>query len=228
MDAVGEPRVVIGLDTPSIGEIAVLAAHCDDIAIGMGGTLLTLARAHPGLRVHALVLSGAGGPREAEERAALPAFCPGAAVELTVLDIPDGMAPAHWARIKNELNTFRQICEPDVVFSTQRGDAHQDHRTLAELVPTEFRDHLTLGYEILKWETDTPTPTLFHPLDAATAQEKVALLHRHYPSQLDRDWFDEAAFLGLSRLRGVQCRSGHAEAFVIEKAIINFSERVGA
>ncbi|MDV3125588.1 PIG-L family deacetylase [Mycobacterium sp. 21AC1] len=228
MDAVGEPRVVIGLDTGRIGEIAVLAAHCDDIAIGMGGTLLTLARAHPGLRVHGLVLSGGGGVRDAEERAALSAFCPGAAVNLTILDIPDGRAPAHWARIKDELNAFRKTCEPDVVFSTQRGDAHQDHRMLAELVPTEFRNHLTLGYEILKWETDTPTPTLFHPLDATLAQEKVALLHEHYPSQVGRDWFDEAAFLGLLRLRGVQCRSTHAEAFVIEKAIISFSERVGA
>lgn len=219
---------MIGFGIDSIGEIAVLAAHCDDIAIGMGGTLLTLSRAHPGLRVHALVLSGGGGVREAEERAALPAFCPGATVQLRVLDIPDGRAPAHWGRIKDELSMFRKSCEPDVVFSTQRGDAHQDHRLLAELVPTEFRDHLTLGYEILKWETDTPTPTLFHPLHSDTAQEKVTLLQRHYPSQLDRDWFDETAFDGLLRLRGVQSRSTHAEAFVIEKAVVRFSERCGA
>ncbi len=31
-----------------IDEIAVVGAHCDDIAIGMGGTLLTLAAAQPG------------------------------------------------------------------------------------------------------------------------------------------------------------------------------------
>lgn len=35
---------------------------------------------------------------------------------------------------------------------------------LAKLAPTEFRDHLILGYEILKWENDTPQPTVFHPL----------------------------------------------------------------
>ncbi|OBB22318.1 GlcNAc-PI de-N-acetylase [Mycolicibacterium peregrinum] len=217
---------MIGLETGSVTEIAVLAAHCDDIAIGIGGTLLTLSRACPGLRVHALVLSGAGTPREAEERAALRAFCPGAALQVTVLDVPDGRAPAHWDRIKDALNTFRRSCEPDVVFCTQRGDAHQDHRTLAELVPTEFRDHLILGYEILKWETDTPTPTVFHPLVAGCAEEKSALLHRHYPSQVTHDWFDEAAFLGLSRLRGVQCRSAHAEAFVVEKAVVGFTGKV--
>ncbi len=215
---------MIDLRAGDLTEIAVLGAHCDDIAIGMGGTLLTLARAVPGLRVRALVLSGGDSPREAEERAALTALCPGADVEITVDDLPDGRAPAHWNRIKDVLNAFRTTCEPDVVFATQRHDAHQDHRTLAELVPTEFRDHLVLGYEVLKWETDTPTPTVFHPLDLATAQEKVRVLHEHYPSQVTHDWFDESAFLGLSRLRGVQCRSPHAEAFVMEKARLNFGK----
>jgi LmbE family N-acetylglucosaminyl deacetylase len=188
----------------------------------MGGTLLTLARAYRGLRVHALVLSGGGTEREAEERAALSEFCPDAAVTATVLDVPDGRAPQHWDRIKDALSAFRNSCEPDVVFATQRRDAHQDHRTLAELVPTEFRDHLTLGYEILKWETDTPAPNVFSPLDVATAEEKVKLLHAHYPSQVGRDWFDDLSFLGLSRLRGVQCRSPHAEAFVADKVSMNF------
>lgn len=216
---------MIGLRAGELTELAVLGAHCDDIAIGMGGTLLTLARAHRGLRVHALVLSGAGTERETEEREALAAFCPDAELTLTVLDVPDGRAPQHWDRIKAALSTFRRSCEPDVVFATQRHDAHQDHRVLAELVPTEFRDHLTLGYEILKWETDTPTPNVYSPLDAATAEEKVKLLHAHYPSQLQRDWFDELSFLGLSRLRGVQCRSPHAEAFVVDKMTVDFGGR---
>lgn len=211
---------MISLHAGDLAEIAVLGAHCDDIAIGMGGTLLTLARSRPGLRVHALVLSGGGTEREAEERAALEAFCPGATVALTVLDLPDGRAPHHWDRIKQALADFRRTCEPDVVFATQRNDAHQDHRLLAELVPTEFRDHLTLGYEILKWETDTPTPNVFHPLGTQIAEEKVKLLHEHYPSQVGRDWFDDLSFLGLSRLRGVQCRSPHAEAFVVDKTIM--------
>ena len=107
--------------------------------------------------------------------------------------------------------SFRRSCTPQVVFGPQRGDAHQDHRLLAELLPTEFRDHLVLGYEILKWEADTPRPTIFHPLESDVAEEKARLLLKHYPSQMSHDWFDEQAFLGLSRLRGVQCRNQHAE-----------------
>ena len=213
---------MIPLSTGALTEIVVVGAHCDDIAIGMGGTLLTLAGNGPGLRVRGLVLSGGGTDREAEEQDALAAFCPGADVDVTVLDIPDGRAPAHWERIKNHLNELRRSSTPDVVFGPQRVDAHQDHRLLAELLPTEFRDHLLLGYEILKWEADTPRPTMYHPLDTDVAEEKARLLVKHYPSQTDHDWFAEQAFLGLSRLRGVQCRNPHAEAFIVEKATMTF------
>jgi LmbE family N-acetylglucosaminyl deacetylase len=206
-------------------EIAVVGAHCDDIAIGMGGTLLSLSRSHPGIRVRGLVLSGGGTEREAEETNALAAFCPDADLALTVLDVPDGRAPGHWDRIKTQLNEFRRTTAADVVFGPHRGDAHQDHRLLAELLPTEFRDHLVLGYEIVKWESDTPRPTLFNPLALDVAEDKARLLLKHYPSQASHDWFDEQAFLGLSRLRGVQCRSQHAEAFIVEKAIITFDRR---
>jgi LmbE family N-acetylglucosaminyl deacetylase len=213
---------MIALSPGPLREIAVVGAHCDDIAIGMGGTLLTLAAVEPGLRVRALVLCGRGSARELEEREALKAFCPGADVDVIVHDIPDGRAPAHWDRIKDLLRDFRETCDPEVVFGPHRGDAHQDHRLLAELLPTEFRNQLILGFEILKWETDTPTPNAFHALSLDVMETKVRLLHKHYPSQAAHDWFDEQAFLGLSRLRGVQCRSQHAEAFVVEKATLRF------
>ena len=222
MDGVGAAVTVITLTTAPLREIAILGAHCDDIAIGMGATLLALTRRHPDLRVRALVLSGRDTPRAEEERKALESFCGTADLELTVLDVPDGRAPAHWAAVKDALAAFRHGTEPEVVFAPQRGDAHQDHRTLAELVPTEFRNHLVLGYEILKWETDTPKPELLHPVSPELAAEKARLLMQCYPSQVGRDWFDEAAFLGLARIRGVQCHAAYAEGFVIDKAVIEF------
>ncbi|MGQ4617264.1 PIG-L family deacetylase [Nocardia sp. R7R-8] len=216
----GASRVVITLIPTRLDEIALLGAHCDDIAIGAGATLLTLARRRPGLRVHALVLSGGGTPRAEEERAALETFCPGADLTVTVHDVPDGRAPAHWDRVKNAVAAFRRATEPDLVFAPQRADAHQDHRLLAELVRTEFRDHLILGYEILKWETDTPQPTVLHPVAPEVAAEKAALLAKCYPSQAHRDWFDDDAFLGLARVRGVQCHAAYAEGFVLDKAVL--------
>ncbi|MGH3994307.1 MAG: PIG-L deacetylase family protein, partial [Pseudonocardiaceae bacterium] len=91
---------MIGLRATRPDRIAALGAHCDDIAIGAGGTLLAICAARPGIRVDALVLSGGGTKREDEERAALAAFCPRADVRLDVLKLPDGRLPAHWEEAK--------------------------------------------------------------------------------------------------------------------------------
>lgn len=203
-----------------IGSVAVVGAHCDDIAIGAGATLMRIARDNPALVIHALVLSGAGTEREIEEKNAFAAFFPRADVRLTVADLPDGRLPEHWGTVKQRLADFRRGCEPDLVLGPQRDDYHQDHRLLAKLLPTEFRAQLVLGYEILKWESDLPNPTVYVPIPDDVAQQKARLLAQSYPSQTGRDWFDDETFLGLMRIRGVQCRSRYAEAFVAEKAVL--------
>jgi len=204
--------------------ILLLGAHCDDIAIGAGGTLLELCRAVAGVKVTALVLSGAGTRRAEEERAALAAFCPKADLDVTVLDLPDGRLPVHWERAKDALEDVRRRTSPDVIFGPVPTDAHQDHRGLAKIIPTAFRDHLLLGYEILKWESDLAQPNVFVPLAEETLADKIGFLHEHYPSQHTRTWFDDETFRGLARVRGVQCNSRYAEAFHVAKMTISFQE----
>jgi LmbE family N-acetylglucosaminyl deacetylase len=210
-----------------LDRILLLGAHCDDIAIGAGGSLLELCRAHPGVAVSALVLTGGGSLREEEERAALTAFCPGARLEVAVLDLPDGRVPTRWERAKGALEELRGLGEPDLVLAPSQHDAHQDHRTLAELVPTVFRDHLTLGYEILKWEGDLAQPMAYLPLAEPVLREKITKLHEHYGSQRDRRWFDAEAFGGLARIRGVQCHARYAEAFHLSKVVLGVAPLTG-
>ncbi|MFI9555971.1 PIG-L deacetylase family protein [Nonomuraea endophytica] len=210
---------MIGLRPGRTGRIVALGAHCDDLAIGAGATLLTLGAT----RVDALVLSGGGTSREDEERAALKALCPEAEVHVTVLDIPDGRLPSHWERAKNALEELRAATDPDLILAPWTGDAHQDHRGLAQLVPTTFRDHLTLGYEIAKWDGDMGRPNAYHPIAPELAERKIDLLHLLYPSQRRRAWFDREAFLGLMRLRGIECNSRYAEAFHVNKLTIDLS-----
>ncbi len=204
-------------------EVVLVGAHCDDIAIGAGGTVLGLAAAYPGLRVRVLVLTGAGTAREDEERAALRAFLPDADLEVTVLDLPDGRTPAHWLTAKTALQDLARTSTPDLVLGPQAGDAHQDHRLLAELVPQAFRDTLVLGYEILKWEGDLPPVTLYQPIPDDLARRKCDLLAEHYPSQHAHDWFDDEAFLGLLRIRGAQCHTRYAEAYVTTKLVLSLA-----
>ncbi|MBD0711192.1 MULTISPECIES: PIG-L deacetylase family protein [unclassified Streptomyces] len=215
---------MIRLGPGPVGRIVAVGAHCDDLAIGAGGTLLTLCRARPGIRVDVLVLSGGGGEREAEEAAALAAFCPDADLRLTVLKLPDGRFPAHWDEAKAAVEELRARTDPDLVLAPRTEDAHQDHRGLARLMTTAFRDHLVLGYEIVKWDADLGRPTAYQPLSPETAEEKVRLLQAHYPSQRHRPWYDREAFLGLARIRGIECHERYAEAFAVGKLTLDLGE----
>jgi len=210
---------MIGLSLGTITSVALIGAHCDDIAIGAGATLLHLMDEHPDIVVNALVLTGGGTEREVEEKNAFSAMCGAAEVRLTVAQLPDGRLPEHWGEVKQRIADFRGSCEPDLVIAPQRKDSHQDHWLLAELIPTEFRDHLILGYEILKWESDLPNPIVYRPISHGTAIQKAAMLHECYPSQTSRDWFHYDVFLSLMRLRGVQCHNRYAEAFAAEKIV---------
>jgi LmbE family N-acetylglucosaminyl deacetylase len=210
----------LGVGRP-IARIVAVGAHCDDIAIGAGGTLLAACRARPGVRVDALVLTGGGSGREGEERAALAAFCPRADLRLTVHKLPDGHLPAHWEEAKAAVEELRAQTEPDLVLAPRTADAHQDHRGLAKLMTTAFRDHLVLGYEIVKWDGDLGRPAAYQPLSPELAEEKVRLLLEHYPSQRHRPWYDREAFLGLARIRGIECHERYAEAFDITKLTLN-------
>ncbi|WP_394429457.1 PIG-L deacetylase family protein [Streptomyces sp. SGAir0957] len=213
----------LGAGRPLAGVVAV-GAHCDDIAIGAGGTLLALCERQPGLRVDALVLSGGGTEREQEEQTALAAFCPGADLRLTVLKLADGRLPAQWEEAKAAVEELRARTEPDLVLAPRTDDAHQDHRGLAQLMTTAFRDHLVLGYEIVKWDGDLGRMAAYQPLPDETAERKVRLLQEHYASQRHRPWYDREAFLGLARIRGIECHARYAEAFAVTKLTLDLGD----
>ncbi|QNP66606.1 PIG-L deacetylase family protein [Streptomyces genisteinicus] len=215
---------MIRLGAGRLERIVAVGAHCDDIAIGAGGTLLTLCAARPGLRVDALVLSGGGSEREREERAALAAFCPGADLRLTVLKLPDGRMPGYWEEVKSAVEELRAGTEPDLILSPRTDDAHQDHSGLARLMTTAYRDHLVLGYEIVKWDGDLGRPVAYQPLTPQTAERKAALLEAHYASQRHRPWYDREAFLGLARIRGIESHTRYAEAFAVTKLTLDLGE----
>jgi LmbE family N-acetylglucosaminyl deacetylase len=122
--------------------------------------------------------------------------------------------------VKEILEDIARSCRPDIVIAPSSDDAHQDHRTIGEIIPTVFRDQLYLAYEIPKWDGDLGRPWMFAPMSASTVQRKVELLHKCFPSQRDRDWWDDEVFLGMARLRGMECKARYAEAFRCAKSVI--------
>ncbi|MGD0747281.1 MAG: PIG-L family deacetylase [Acidimicrobiales bacterium] len=209
------------LKMPMERPLSVLAigAHPDDIEIGAGGTLLTLAESRPGLRARYVVLTGTE-ERHAEARHAAAAFLPGADLTVDLHRLPEGRLPAVWDRVKDILEEVAYTWAPDLIFAPSCNDAHQDHRTIGEVLPTVFRDQLSLSYEIPKWDGDLGRPSIYFPLTPDVARRKVERLHKCFPSQASRDWWDDEVFLGLARLRGMESRAAYSEAFTCTKSVI--------
>lgn len=208
---------MIGVRLPP-GNLSVLclAAHPDDIEIGCGGTLLELG-ARGEVNATFVTLTGTA-QRRGEAMAAAGVFLPG--TRCLSMDLPDGRLPAHWGEVKQALEDIAADAKPDLILGPSRDDAHQDHRLLAELIPTVWRDALVLEYEIPKWDGDLGRVTTYVAISEENARRKVELLTECYQSQTSRTWWNDEVFLGLMRLRGIECGTQYAEGFVGRKSLL--------
>jgi LmbE family N-acetylglucosaminyl deacetylase len=203
--------------------VLCLGAHSDDIEIGAGATLLSMQERGVRLDVHWCVLSG-GSEREREARASAADFLAAAhSSQIEVMSFKDSFFPEQGDAIKSWFNTLRERVDPDVILTHRREDAHQDHRHVCQLTWNSFRDHCILEYEIPKWDGDMCQPNLYVPISANALKRKIELLMRHFGSQRSKQWFDSETFLGLARLRGMECRAPerYAEAFIGRKLVLS-------
>lgn len=203
----------------SVRSVLCLGAHCDDIEIGAGATIRALIAAQPDVHVRWVIFSSTE-QRGSEARASAQEFLSGAARhDLEIHRFTDGFFPAEFEGIKRSFEELKKGETPDVVFTHQRDDRHQDHRAVSDLTWNTFRDHLVLEYEIPKYDGDLGQPNFFVSIDDRHRQFKVDALMRHYASQRSKDWFTAETFNALMRLRGVESRSrtGYAEAFYVRK-----------
>ena len=211
------------LRTPSAPlRLLCVGAHSDDIEIGCGGFILQLLRQHRVVDVDWVVFS-ANGRREDEARRSAGLFLRGARKRRVMLHhFRDGFFPYDGAAIKDAFEKLKFGDVPDLVLTHYRDDRHQDHRVLSDLTWNTFRDHLVLEYEIPKYDGDLGSPNWFVPLDRRLRDRKIKYLQTVFGTQRGKHWFDADTFLGLMRLRGMECRSrtGYAEGFYARKVII--------
>ena len=205
--------------------VLALGAHSDDIEIGLGGTILELIAQGVELEIDWCVLSG-DADRHAEARASAEAFLLGAAeIRLHLRSFPDGRFPYAAPEIKSFFETLKDLPTPDLVFTHTREDRHQDHREVCQLTWNTFRDHLILEYEIPKWDGDLGRADTYIALSRPSIEQKCALLMEHFGTQRSKKWFDPDTFLGLARLRGLECTAPDrfAEAFYARKTLLSLS-----
>jgi LmbE family N-acetylglucosaminyl deacetylase len=203
-------------------EILCLGAHSDDLEIGCGGTVLRLLAELPVARITWVVLSGDDDRAHEARRGASYVLGEHAGARIVLGTFRDGFFPHTPVPVKEFFEQLKREVQPDLIFTHNRDDRHQDHRFVSDLTYNTWRDHLVLEYEIMKVDGDLGNPNVYVTLDAATVDRKVNLLDECFGTQRDKRWFSEDAFRGLMRLRGVEAGapSGYAEAFYGRKLIV--------
>jgi LmbE family N-acetylglucosaminyl deacetylase len=201
--------------------ILCLGSHSDDIEIGCGATLLQLKKRIKQLRIYWVVFSAVG-PRAQEARVAADLFTKDCEAKVVLKEFQDGFLPYHGSEVKRSFEELKAEVNPSLIFTHWGEDAHQDHRLLSELAWNTFRDHLILEYEIPKYDGDLGRPNVYVPLEAPLYEEKIDYLFQAFKSQQSKRWFDRNTFLGLMRIRGMECNavSGYAESFHCRKMVL--------
>ncbi len=202
-------------------KVLCMGAHSDDIEIGCGGTILRLAEQYPDCEFHWIVFNAIG-ERESEARRAADLFA-GARLRGPLLKtFKDGFMPFVGSDVKAVFENELKQLTPDLVFTHNGNDAHQDHRLICQLTWNTFREHFILEYEIPKYDGDMGRPSVFVPLEQELCQKKVDYLMDAFQSQQKKRWFQPDTFFSLMRLRGMECAapSGYAEAFYCRKLVL--------
>jgi LmbE family N-acetylglucosaminyl deacetylase len=200
-------------------KVLCLGAHCDDIEIGCGGTILRWLAEQPAMEFYWVVFSS-DRERKKEALSSSEAFLNGARKKkVCVEDFRNGFFPYIATDIKDYFEDIKQRFSPDIVLTHCRDDRHQDHRLLSDLTWNTFRQHTILEYEIPKYDGDLGQPNLFVHLNHDICVRKIGTILSIFKSQADKHWFTEDAFRAILRLRGVESAAPekYAEAFYCRK-----------
>lgn len=197
-----------------------LGAHCDDIEIGCGGTVLQLANTGRALEVGWVVFSS-DGVRKREAMRSADAFLESVSNRKVIIEsLRDGFFPYIGAELKERFERLKSEFSPDLLLTHYRGDLHQDHRLISELTRNTFRNHLILEYEIPKYDGDFSSPNVFVCLDESICSQKTETILGAFQSQRQKHWFSRDLFSSVLRVRGMEANSpsGYAEGFYCHKA----------
>lgn len=199
-----------------------VGAHCDDIEIGCGGTLLKWIKEDKVKRIVWVVFSSNDERKQEAQKSAERFLSRLENHEIIILDFRDAFLKYSGLDVKEEFEKLKKKIDPDIVFTHYRSDRHQDHRLLSDLAWNTYRNHCILEYEIPKYDGDLGIPNAFVAIDKEEVETKISILLQSFESQSGKHWFDEETFKSLMRLRGLECSSPtrYAESFYLRKCMI--------
>jgi LmbE family N-acetylglucosaminyl deacetylase len=203
--------------------VLCVGAHPDDIEIGAGGTIAAIAAAQPQARFSFIVFTS--DIRRRKEAVSSAQALLGERVEVHVGEFEDGYLPYRDPAGAKDFLRSSIARQPDLVFGPCRGDLHQDHRFVAEMLGQVCRQQPILGYEIVKYDGDLGRPNLYVPLSKESAESKAAHIGTHFGSQTQKPWFSDETFLSIMKLRGIEAGAPdqYAEAFYAPKLAVTLT-----
>jgi LmbE family N-acetylglucosaminyl deacetylase len=220
-------------------DVLVVAPHADDESLGCGGTILR--HIAEGERVHWLLVTGmtvshgytgeSVEKRKQEIAAVAKEYSFSSVHELNF--IPAALDILSLGDVIAEVSKVVTKIRPEVVYAPYRNDAHSDHAVVYDAVLSSTKSFRypfvkkVLAYETIS-ETDfglKPGAAVFRPnyfvaIDDFLARKLDVL--SIYQSELGPFPFPRSieAVEALSKVRGVQCNSRAAEAFMLLKEIV--------
>jgi LmbE family N-acetylglucosaminyl deacetylase len=211
--------LTLGDKLQPLRRVLCLGAHCDDIEIGCGGTLLRLQEQNPRLEVHWVVFSSTLKRKKEAVKSAQLFLRSAASFRVVIKNFRDSYFPFQGAQIKDSFELLKKSFAPDLIFTHFRDDLHQDHRLICELTWNSFRNHLILEYEIPKYDGDLGSPNFFFGLPDSLCHKKIHNVLSCFQSQRGKKWFTEETFRATLRLRGIESNApeGYAEGFYCRK-----------
>ena len=200
-------------------KILILAPHTDDAELGCGATIAKLLSLGNEVSVinfstaeESLPKGFSKGATLSECREALRRL--GVRIEnISILDFPVRRFLEFRQDILQHMIDVRVRLNPDIVFTPNSFDCHQDHQVIYTESFRAFKSVTVLGYE-LPWNLNGGTFNCQISVDEANVQSKLFSLDA-YASQKTRTYFDPDVVKGALRKNGVRASTKYAEIFEV-------------
>ena len=197
---------------PAPRSVLCLGAHCDDIELGCGGTLLRLRARHPTVRS---ALDRVSAPTRSARPRCAPARALSSAATKTYPSKATAMASSRTlARRSRSRDRAPQAGAPSrrgVHASPRRPPSRKKTTARSPSSPgTPYRDQLGSWSTKMSQIRRRPRPPLTSSCRSAptTSHRKARAIVDSYPSQREKPWWGEETIHSLARLRGVEAGRG--------------------
>ena len=205
--------------------VLVLAPHCDDGELGLGGTISKLVRCNIEIVYVAFSLAEKSIPkgfpldvtrREVYEATKILGVFPKNIIlyDFAVREFSDKRQKILELMIK-----LQKKINPNVLFIPSLNDKHQDHQVIAIEAVRAFKRANIFCYD-LPWNSQKFSPNLFISIEEIDLENKKRAISC-YDSQKNKQYMSAKFIESLAIVRGIQGNYNYAEAFEIIKCNID-------